>query len=543
MPADERKHERLVIRRELRLIGTVELRGGPLTIGRAPDCDVHLHHEAVSRLHARLERDGDTWRIVDNESVNGVRVNGRRVQGIALQSGDVIEIRPFAINFVGSEGQADQSISLAAQVESPTVIRAKRDAGHAVVRQRLADLYSLARLVIHRKDNGTFWLEVHAMLQRSLTADRCVLVGLDDDADLYRLAPRSRDSEEAGPLALSRSVLADVIGTKEGVMVRRVAEDDRYAEAHSLVERRTGSVICVPVVVAETTRAVLYAERRENTIPFLEDDLAFVVAAMDMAAAAVEVDELQARATELSRVRGRLDAAREFQEMLLPSPIPQPAWGEVAAVNTPADQMSGDIYDVLIDEAGRLSAYIVDVSGKGVPAAFVSAILHHALRDALLELDSLEAIVRRVNETLDSYHLPACFATMILCRWSADGQSVEIANAGHHAPLWVTEAGDVEPFPDRIGLPLGILPEWAGQIVVREATDDRVLLLSSDGATEAKNVQKDDFGLERLGESLASLARLRGTEIIQGLLSSIRRHAASRELDDDVTLVVVKREG
>ncbi len=543
MPAVEETPERLFIRRELRLIGAIELRDGPLTIGRAPDCDIHLPHEAVSRQHARLERRDGGWRIIDNESVNGVRVNGIRVQDAALHNGDVVEIRPFAINLAGGEGQADQSISLSAPASSPSLIRARRDAGHAVVRQRLLDLYSLARLVIHRKDNGTFWLEIHAMLQRSLRADRCVLVGLGEDAALYRLAPRSRQSEEAGPLALSRSVLSDVINSKEGVMVQRVADDHRYADAHSLLERRTGSVICVPVVVSETTRAVFYAERRESAVPFTEDDLAFVVAAMDMAVAAVEVDELQARATELSRVRGRLDAAREFQEMLLPAPIPQPDWGEVAAVNMPADQMSGDIYDILIDDAGRLSACIVDVSGKGVPAAFVSAILHHALRSALLESESLEAVVRRVNGTLDSYHLPACFATMVLCRWSADGRQVEIANAGHHAPLWVSATGAVEAYPDRVGLPLGILPEWSGEIVVRDVSDDRILLLSSDGATEARNPQKEEIGLERLGEHLGNLADLDAGDIVSDLLTCIRRHAASMDLDDDVTLVLIRRTG
>jgi phosphoserine phosphatase RsbU/P len=534
--------QRLIIRHELRLVGAIELRGSSLIIGRSSQCDIRLQHEAVSRHHARLENRENGWHIVDLDSVNGVRVNGRRTKEARLSAGDVIEVRPFAMNFLAGTAEVDRSISLAASCESPTLMRENRPSGQ-VVRQRLADLYGLASLIIHRQDNGSFWQEIHAALQRSLVADRCILVGFDPAAGLYRLAPRARPAETEGPLVVSQSVLNDVIRARQAVLVRRVAEDDHYAAAESLMSSHTGSVICVPVLVSGQTRAVVYVERREGRPPFGTDDLDFVTAAVDMAAAAVDMDELQARGRELSRLRGRVEAGREVQEMLLPLPIPQPAWGHVAAKNVPADQVSGDIYDVVIDPQGRLVVSIADVSGKGIPAAFVTAILQNTFRQAVGELEALDEIVWRINATLLTYRLPACYVTMVICRWSASGDLVEVANCGHHAPLWVTSDNKIEAFPDRVGLALGIAPEWFGEIVSRDVTSLTAVLFSSDGATEAKNGSREEYGLERLGEELLRLASLDARTIVDSLGDAVRRFSSPNEPEDDLTLLVVQRSG
>jgi sigma-B regulation protein RsbU (phosphoserine phosphatase) len=255
------------------------------------------------------------------------------------------------------------------------------------------------------------------------------------------------------------------------------------------------------------------------------------------------MDELQAGAKELSRIQGRIQAGREVQEILLPSPIPQPDWGQVAAVNYPADKMSGDIYDVFLDAAGRLVVSVADVSGKGVPAAFVTAIIQDALRQAASHLEDLGDIIRRVNAAMTSYSATGCFATMVVCRWSSDGHTVEIANAGHHAPLWVDSAGRAEPFPERVGLILGFDANWLGEVVTRDASSDEAMLLSSDGATEARNPDGQDLELSGLGECFARRHDQDAQTIVTGLLDDVKRYSAPSEPRDDVTFLVVKREG
>jgi len=227
--------------------------------------------------------------------------------------------------------------------------------------------------------------------------------------------------------------------------------------------------------------------------------------------------------------------------MLLPCPIPQPDWGQVAAVNYPADQMSGDIYDALIDAEGRLVVSIADVAGKGVPAAFATAILQDTCRHYLAHLEDLGDIVRQINRTFDDQSPVGCFATMVMCRWSPRGDSVEIANAGHHAPLWLTAAGDVEPFPERIAFPLGVNPLWTGRIVRRDTSDSILVLLSSDGVTEARNPAEEEYGLSRLARRLRQLDTDDARAVIAGLLDDVKQFCSTAELADDVTLLVVKR--
>lgn len=536
---------RLMIRRELRHLGDVRLAGDRLTIGRSIDCDVRLEDDDVAQLHAVLERRPDGWRLTDQEQIRGLRVNGRKVGEALLVPGDVIDIRPFSMNVlddrpVGRSESSDRSIHLSYTGVVPTYVRDTLDAG-SVFQQRLEDLYAMARLILARKDNGSFWQIIHAALQRCLSADRCILVGVDERGGHYRLAPRARTADIDKPLGVSQSVLRDTVAAGKGMLIQQVTQDERYAEARSLVDSRSGSVICVPVMVDGRTRAVLYADRDVMRLPFQAGDLDFAMAAVDLAAGAVSVDELQAKTRELSRLKGRIDVGREMQKMLLPQPIPQPEWGEVAALNQPADQMSGDIYDVRLDPQGRLLVSIADVAGKGVPAAFVTAILQSSFRQAVLHHESLLDIIGSVNATLNASIPPDCFATMIIVRWSKSGETAEIVNAGHHAPLWLTKEGRVEEFPLRGGIPLGIMPTWDESVVQRDAARDSVLLLCSDGMTECTDGAGVEFGLEKVGEELTRLSHLPLSEIAAGLAKRVRQHCAPRDPADDVTLVAVKR--
>ncbi len=536
---------RLIIRRELRQLGDVTLKGDRLDIGRSPDAAIRLDDDDVAPLHARLERGPTGWTLVDLVSTRGIRVNGRKVSQALLAPGDVIDIRPFSMNFLdeGADEQStgkDRSIHLSRAGVVPTYVRDTQDAG-AVNQQRLEDLYAMSRLILARKDNGSFWQIMHAALQRCLTADRCVLVGLDEKGGAYRLAPRARITDVDKPLGISQSVLRDTVAAGKGMLVQQVHRDERYAEAQSLVDNRSGSVICVPVVVDGTVRAVMYADRELSRVPFQPGDLDFAMAAVDLAAGAVSVDELQAKTRELSRLKGRIDVGREMQKMLLPSPIPQPSWGEVSAMNQPADQMSGDIYDVWIDPKGRLVVSIADVSGKGVPAAFVTAILQSSFRHALRHQEDLREIIAGINRTLSTSIPPDCFATMIIARWSAAGDAVEIVNAGHHAPLWLLKDGRVEQFPDRVGIPLGIMPEWEDGVVHRDASGDVAFVMCSDGMTECQNEACEEFGLEGMAKGLSVLTDLRAEAISNGLAAKVRAHASPKVPTDDVTIVVVKR--
>ncbi len=538
---------RLVIRRELRLVKRVALDPNceGMLIGNTAAADVRLEHSNISARHAVIEPVPSGWRIRAVGANVTFRVNGRKAAEAELLEGDVIDVRPFTITYLGPERDraarthtsGDGSLHLADENAVTTYARDASDPV-TVIRQRLDDLYALARLILSRKDNGAFWQIMHAALQRCLTADRCVIVGVDETDGLFRLAPRARIAADA-PLGVSRSVLYDVIEAGQGMLVENVGTDVRYAEAQSLVDHRSGSVICVPVIVEGTTRAVLYADRMKARVPFNPEDLNFAIAAIDLAVSAVSMDELSEQSRELSHLKGRIDAGRDMQKLLLPDPIPQPEWGNVAAINIPAEQMSGDIYDVIIDRQGRLVVSLADISGKGVPAAFGTAVLQTSLRQALTDHDDLQTVMRSLNATL-SHSLPGgCFATMVVCRFAPGGGSVEIANAGHHAPLWRRNDQSILAYPERVAIAVGIMPEWDDEIIVKELKKETGLLLSSDGVTEAINDDDEEYGLDRLQACYAEAPNRQPTAVLQHVIEDISAFSADRAQRDDLTMLAV----
>jgi serine phosphatase RsbU (regulator of sigma subunit) len=532
---------RLIIRRERRLVKSVDLHGELLTVGRSQDCSIALEHLSVSRCHARFERKADGWQVVDNDSTNGVLVNGRPVSAAVLSPGDVIEIRPFTLDYlVGDAPDSDHAIRLASGASVATTTRSSGTAP-SVVKQRLDELYTLAHLLIKRKNGDSLWQAIQSALRRSLSANRCAVIGVDDALHLYRLAPQVWPSASAVPLDVSRSVLGEVIESRQGVLVQRVADDLRFAGADSLVGGGVGSVICVPVVVEDRTRAIVYLDRTGASKPFGDNDLAYVIAAADLASAAVELDGLHEQARELARIRGRIEVGREIQELLLPSPIPQPKWGQVAARNYPAEQMSGDIYDVSIDRAGQLVMMLADVCGKGVPAAFLTAVLQTTLRLSLTAGEDLREVVGRVNARVAAESPADSFITMVICRWSPAGDSVEIANAGHCPPLWLKTDGTVEPFPERIGVALGIEETWKGEVVRCDARDVALVALYSDGVIEARDGADHEYGEERFARVFSQCGSKAAEDVVDLLADSISDFYGQNDPTDDLTLLVARR--
>ncbi len=531
----------LHVRRDLRVVARVDLTDIPVTIGRSALSDVHLDHPSVSRQHAHFEPRHTQWYVVDRGSTNGVWLNGRRVHEAPVRPGDIVEIRPFGLELVSDTvSYESESIRLLGSGEVCTVVSLDATSS-AATRRRLDDLYTLARLVLHHPDAGSFWPVWQGTLQHALAAQRCVLIGVDEDGRLFPVTAGMLPTPDHGPLGVSRTVVGQVVETRQAVLVERVRGDARLEQAASLIAGATGSVICAPVMIEGRTRALVYADRQQTQPPFAASELEFVTAAVELAAAAAKLDELHAAACELAHVRGRIEAGREVQEALLPAPIPQPPWGDVAAVYWPAERVSGDIYDVRIDRQGRLLTMLADVSGKGVPAALLSAILQNTLRLWLESTDDLAATLAQANTVLYAHSASGAFCTLVLCRWSADGQQVEIANAGHPAPVWLKHDGSTHMFPERTGVALGLQPQWDGRIVDCDAHDARFLLLATDGVVEARNAANEEYGARRLAQALAQLPPGPASAAVEHVSADVRRFRGPAEPADDLTLLVVGR--
>ena len=238
--------------------------------------------------------------------------------------------------------------------------------------------------------------------------------------------------------------------------------------------------------------------------------------------------------------RDELEAGRAVQLALLPIERPAvPGW-DVWLYTRPANDVGGDLVDHLPLDDGRHAVVLGDVSGKALPAALLSVKLQATIRALAPHFTDLGDFGAELNRILYRDGLPARFASLVYARLPADSGAVTLLNAGHMPPLHV-RPHSLTTLP--IGsMVLGMMPDvaFSEQQVTVESGD--VLVVYSDGVSEAMNERGDFFGDERL-QDLARLAHTMsaadtGTFILNGLSAFV----GEAEQSDDVSLMILRRQ-
>jgi sigma-B regulation protein RsbU (phosphoserine phosphatase) len=249
------------------------------------------------------------------------------------------------------------------------------------------------------------------------------------------------------------------------------------------------------------------------------------------------------RLAEERRVRHEVDLLARMQIGLLPREMPRLAGYEIAARSVLASEAGGDLYDFLRDEAGGLWIAAGDVAGHGYSCAVAQAMV----KAGLLSLVSAEeppeespdGVLRQLDRVLRDASADHHFTSLALIRLDPATGDAVLANAGYPYPL-VLSGGRVAEV-ELPGLPLGRGPAhgYAGRGFQLPAGG--VLLLCSDGLSEALDRNGNAYGFERAREVLRVMGHRPALEIVDALLNDCRRHLGAEPAPDDVTVVVVKR--
>ncbi len=238
------------------------------------------------------------------------------------------------------------------------------------------------------------------------------------------------------------------------------------------------------------------------------------------------------------RMEEDLQVARRIQRSLLGSTAPDLGWLEAHAVNRAWREVGGDYYEFIPAPDSSMCFAVGDVSGKGVPAALLMSSLQSAFLAAHSVLPDLAQVCGHVNRFLVQRTTPERYASFFVGHLTPSGQLIYV-NAGLTPPLLIGANG-----PDRLfggGLPLGLF-DWAEYVVHRRAVDaDDVLVVYTDGVTEAANEQEEEFGEERLARVIASHRGGSSADISAAILDAMASHAGSSQAQvDDVTLMVLR---
>ena len=241
----------------------------------------------------------------------------------------------------------------------------------------------------------------------------------------------------------------------------------------------------------------------------------------------------------VARMEEELHLAQQIQQTMLRTDFPPLPRCQVHAVNLPSRQVGGDYYDVVPCEDGSFLLAIADVAGKGVPAALLSSMLQAALRTQASGTTPVSTILRNVNALVYQSTATQQFASFFLARVHGDGRRLTYCNAGHNWPVLVRAAGEVLRL-ERGGLLLGIMEDVELEHSTVPLWPGDVLVLYTDGISEATNCDGELFGESRVAEFVQELPRpMEAREIGDRLLAEVGRHLGAVEAQDDRTLVVL----
>jgi len=243
---------------------------------------------------------------------------------------------------------------------------------------------------------------------------------------------------------------------------------------------------------------------------------------------------------ERKRSEQELALAQQTQESLLPRCLPEFENFRIHAFNNPTRYVGGDFYDFLQLSSGEWMGVLADVSGKGMSAALLSSMVLGALSMEFRSGTQPQEVLNRINQLLCEKSLPFQFVTLFLFLLSPDG-SGQFISAGHNpAYLFRAATGQIEQLVSDLYV-LGMINSASYQTLTLRLCAGDILLVYSDGLTDAQNRQEEMFGEERLLELIRQEAPSGSHALEQGLLQAIEEFTEGTPQTDDITFVVVEK--
>src|ERR1041385_4765564 len=359
---------------------------------------------------------------------------------------------------------------------------------------------------------------------------------VDETCVFHTQAVRGYDIDDLQELHLKmgEGLIGHVAVTGKPYVSNDVRSDRRYINARP----RTHSEMVAPIISNNEVIGVFDLESDELNA-YTNDDLEVLMLLASQVAIIIEKVMLHEQLIEKQRLETQLEVARQVQLKLLPARDPQIDGYDISAYNFPTEEVSGDYYDWVRIYDDEIGIVIADVSGKGIPAAILMAFLRSSLRAATHIGYATNVSLAKVNYLLWESIERNQFVTAFHGILDASNRTLSYSNAGHNPPMLMNAKGEVS-FIEYGEQPLGMFPEtrYHQYSLVLEPGD--IMVLYTDGVTEASNPDGVEFGRDRLVEAVKENKERPARELIASLEMAVLEWTANRGATDDVTFFVIK---
>ncbi len=376
---------------------------------------------------------------------------------------------------------------------------------------------------------------------RAVLAEQGVvtLVEESEQDSMKTLIRTAEVSMERVKYHFNQALLGWMYINKKPLVINDPATDERFRGIQW--DASIKSLLVVPLIVKSKIRGVLTVYNKKEGKNFTDDDLRLLSIIAAQSAQIVENARLHEQEKAFVKMQEELTLAAAIQTELLPAALPEIPGYEVFADTIPAASVGGDSYDIIQSSGAGLALCIADVSGKGMGAALLMANLQATLRATVETRERPSLILDHSNRLLHKSTSAEKFATVFLAMLDPAAHRLTYANAGHDPAILLSADGAMSELPST-GLPVGLF-EGVGyeeSSVMLNPLDTVVIF--TDGITESMDISQNQFGRERIMQTVAAHRTGSAKEIGKALFESVAAFSKGAPQSDDRTLLVIRRQ-
>lgn len=344
------------------------------------------------------------------------------------------------------------------------------------------------------------------------------------------------------PIPLGETFIGKCAENRTPLYIHNSAKNQLTGELVEDAFNYSSSLIVLPLVSSDRLMGVLSIALREKEHHFTQEDFERSKVFADYTASTIEALYNYMELLEKREMERDIEIAGGIQRNLFPKELPQSTSISISAQTIPARGVSGDYYDFIqLPDDQRIGCLVCDVAGKGIPASLVMVMIRTIVH--LIASKQLEArdFVSFINRGVAGNVGIERFATLSFLLIDPGSGKAQYCNAAHH-PLLVfrKERGEFEQI-DSEGVPVGIDAEWEYPQTHFSLKEGDLMVLYTDGITEAMNTEDEQFGFDRLKAAIQASADLSPDEVKQNIFAAIDRFVGQADQHDDETLVVLRK--
>lgn len=524
----------------------------PFLIGRQPDNQLVLRDNRVSRVHARIVRDGDEFAVEDLGSRAGVFINGIRLQTRArLRNADVVTFG-FTDGYQLVFTHEDQAINKLAERVSGgpsladggglsklrSLVEVARSLQTALSLREIFESIVDAALAITRTERGFLFLRKDGVgeLQIEVARDSG---GMPLPATDLRVPTRVIQRALERRRELLSMNFDPHFGDAETPDQSVASLDLRSVVCVPLIRVRSGEMHDTYVSSPQDTTGLLYLDSRLDTADLSSGNREILQTLAIEASTVLENARLLEEERAHQRLENELRIARDIQQDLLPSRLPAKGWFRVVGSSVPSHHVGGDYFDAAPAASGDWWTLVVaDVSGKGIGSALLASLLQGAFLHAPTDASSIRSMLERINLYLYERTEGEKYATVFYAALHKSGRLLW-SNAAHCPPVLIHGNGTSQSLA-ATSMPVGMLDFTRFSVEETQLAPGARIVIYSDGYTDAQNPAGETFDQERILGVLHDSSAYGAERMHAALAAALRRFTAGAEQPDDMTLVVAE---